>query len=75
MPPQNGSAIALPPEELQMGILRPPRVQALTGLSRSTIWRMVKDGSFPRPVRLGMRSIGWRESDVMHWLETRPTVD
>ena len=61
--------------ELQMGILRPPRVEALTGLSRSTIRRMVNDGSFPPPVRLGARSIGWRESDVMNWLETRPTVE
>ena len=58
-----------------MGILRPPRVEALTGLSRSTIRRMVNNGSFPPPVRLGLRSIGWRESDVMNWLETRPTVE
>ena len=58
-----------------MGILRPPKVQALTGLSRSTIGRMVKQGTFPAPVRLGMRSIGWRESDVLSWLESRPTVE
>ena len=32
-----------------MGILRPPKVQALTGLSRSTIGRMVKQGTFPAP--------------------------
>ena len=58
-----------------MGILRPPQVQALTGLSRSTILRMVKQGTFPAPVRLGSRSIGWREGEIVTWLETRPTVE
>ena len=58
-----------------MGFLRLPRVQTLTGLSRSTLWRMVKEGTFPKPLRLGKKAIGWRESDILNWLETRPTVE
>jgi prophage regulatory protein len=40
-------------------------------LSRSTLWRYTRSGDFPHPVRIGLRRIAWRESDVLHWLETR----
>jgi prophage regulatory protein len=32
---------------------------------------MMARGDFPRPVRLGIRAVGWRESDVRDWLESR----
>ncbi len=47
----------------------------MTGLSRTTIWRMVKTGRFPKPVELGPRAPGWRQSDVHGWLESRPEID
>ena len=49
-------------------VLRLPRVQARTGLSRSTIYVRVADGSFPKPVRLGARAIGWIEAEVDQWI-------
>lgn len=49
-------------------ILRLPAVIARTGLSRATIYRRFTHGSFPKPVRLTARSIGWRESDLERWL-------
>jgi len=49
-------------------ILRLPAVKARTGLSRSTIYLRVSGGSFPRPVSLGARAIGWLESDVEGWI-------
>ena len=49
-------------------VLRLPRVQARTGLSRSTIYVRVANGSFPQPVRLGARAIGWIESEVDAWI-------
>ena len=52
-------------------ILRLPRVKARTGLSRSTIYLRVAEGSFPRPVSLGGRAVGWVESEVQKWLEQR----
>jgi len=49
-------------------ILRPREVIKLTGLSRTTIWRGVSAGTFPRPVRLTSSTIGWCEGDVADWL-------
>jgi prophage regulatory protein len=49
-------------------ILRLPAVKARTGLSRSTIYLRVADGSFPRPVSLGARAVGWVESEVEDWI-------
>ena len=52
-------------------ILRLPVVKARTGLSRSTIYLHMTDGSFPRPVSLGARAIGWVESDVESWISRK----
>ena len=55
-------------------IMRIPEVVEVTGLSKTTIWRRVKSGDFPAPVRLGSlatRSIGWRSGQVQEWLDTR----
>jgi prophage regulatory protein len=52
-------------------ILRPREVIKITGLARTTIWRGVKAGTFPRPVRLTSSTIGWCENDVAHWLAER----
>ena len=52
-------------------VLRLPRVQARTGLARSTIYVRVADGSFPQPIRLGARAVGWIESEVDAWIRER----
>lgn len=52
-------------------ILRLPAVKARTGLSRSTIYLRVAEGTFPTPVRLGGRAVGWIESEIQQWLELR----
>lgn len=52
-------------------ILRRPDVEARTGLARSTIYAWMAAGTFPRPVALGARLVGWRESEIQAWLETR----
>lgn len=49
-------------------ILRLPKVQDRTGLSRSAIYQKVSEGSFPRQVSLGARAVGWLESEVDAWL-------
>ena len=53
-------------------MLRAPEVMARTGLSRVTIWRRVRAGTFPPPTELGENSIGWPESLITSWLEERP---
>ena len=53
-------------------ILRRVQVQARTGLSRSSIYKMMQENEFPRQVALGRRTIGWRSDDIDQWLESRP---
>ena len=52
-------------------ILRLPQVKAATGLSRSTIYAKVKAGEFPRYIALGVRSVGWLESEIQEWIDER----
>jgi len=52
-------------------ILRLPQVRTATGLSRSSIYAKVKEGSFPRYISLGARSVGWLESEVQAWIDER----
>ena len=52
-------------------ILRLPAVKTRTGLSRSTIYLRVSQGTFPRPVSLGGRAVGWVEGEIQSWLAER----
>jgi prophage regulatory protein len=52
--------------------LRLPQVKARTGLSRTTIHRLIKKGDFPSPKSLGPRAVGWKVSAVKDWCTSRP---
>ena len=52
-------------------MLRFPTVKARTGLSRSTIYLRISRGTFPAPVSLGGRAVGWIEAEVNAWLTAR----
>lgn len=54
--------------------LRMWAVTRMTGLGRSTIYRLVAQDKFPSPVRLANRAIAWRRTDLERWTEGRPTV-
>jgi predicted DNA-binding transcriptional regulator AlpA len=61
-------------------IIRRPEVRMLTGLSDSTIDRLVTAGAngneFPAPVSLtGSRAVGWRLSEILRWVATRPAAN
>ncbi len=56
-------------------ILRLPDVKALTGLSRSSIYLYIQSGFFPSPMKIGVRSVGWLESDIQEWISTRKGGD
>lgn len=49
-------------------ILRTKAVCERIGLSRTTLWRRVRGGEFPAPLRLGANAVGWREQVVEEWL-------
>ena len=55
-----------------MKILRTPEVVRLTGLSRVTLWRLERAKNFPSRLRLAANSVGWREDEVIQWIESRP---
>jgi prophage regulatory protein len=46
----------------------------MTGLGRTTIYRLMAQDKFPSPVRLAKRAIAWRRIDLEHWSAGRPTV-
>lgn len=55
-------------------IQRLPLVIGRTGLGRTSIYNGVKDGTFPSPIRLGPRAVGWHESDITEWINSRQQV-
>ena len=52
-------------------ILRRKQVEVRTGLSRSTLYARINAETFPAPVSLGPRAVGWIESDVQRWVADR----
>ncbi|MDU9410021.1 AlpA family transcriptional regulator [Pseudomonas sp. zfem001] len=54
-----------------MKILRLSAVIESTGLARSTIYKFVGTGDFPKPVPLVGRSVGWLESEIQEWIKGR----
>ncbi|RWN59618.1 AlpA family transcriptional regulator [Mesorhizobium sp.] len=52
-------------------ILRRDEVERATGLPRSTIYDKIAKGEFPKPIKLGTRSVGWLERDIAAWQKQR----
>lgn len=52
-------------------VLRLPEVCKVTGLCRSLIYQMQAEHRFPKGIKLGVRSVGWLQSEVQSWLEQR----
>jgi len=57
-----------------MHILRLSEVSQATGLSRSTIYRLVQAGNFPPSLKLTTRTIGWYSTDIETWIAARAAV-
>ena len=56
-------------------ILRRPEVERITSLSKASIYRAMAAGSFPRPLKIGVRSVGWPEAEIRAWVATRPRAN
>lgn len=55
-------------------LYRLPDVITISGRKRSTLYRGIAEGTFPRPVQLGPQSVGWRKSDLDAWIASRPVT-
>ena len=54
-----------------MKVLRLPSVCELTGVPRSTLYLYIKNNQFPKPIKLGVQSVGWIQAEVEQWLRQR----
>jgi prophage regulatory protein len=54
-----------------MKILRVPEVSDRIGYSIPSIWRLAREGKFPKPLKLGPQASGWLEDEVEAWINTR----
>ena len=50
-------------------IFRRRQLEERLGLTRSSIYKMMDDGEFPRPMKIGRRAVGWRADEIAQWLE------
>ncbi len=55
-------------EEFTMRFMKLKEVMQTTGLARSTIYKHIADGTFPKPVSLGGRSVAWIDNEVDDWM-------
>ncbi len=53
-------------------LLRRREVEELTGLSRASVYRLISEGEFPRPVRVSATAVRWKASDIDAWIKSRP---
>lgn len=52
-------------------LLRLPAVIQMTGLARSTIYRLIAEGEFPRSRRISSRLVAWSTADIAQWIDSR----
>ena len=56
---------------MKQTLLRFPDVINRTGLKRSSIYTRLKEGTFPKPIKIGERAIAWIESEIDQWITDR----
>jgi prophage regulatory protein len=68
MPVSHLELLATPPQEV---LLRIGSVCTITGLSVPTIYRMMPQGGFPRPLKITSHARAWKLSDINAWIDSR----
>ena len=53
-------------------LIKLPEVIEITGLSSSTIYRYLKEGRFPKQIRVGSRAVAWWLSEILEYIRNRP---
>lgn len=57
---------------MEATFLRRQEVERLTRLSRTSIYRKMRSGTFPLPLKLGARAVAWRADEIHEWIASRP---
>ncbi len=57
-----------------MKLIRLPTVMGSTGYGKSMIYKLIKEGQFPKPIQLGARAVAWVDEEVEAWIRERITV-
>jgi prophage regulatory protein len=65
----NNSTKEIMEPEPTVRLLRTPAVEKISGLTAREIYNRVKKGTFPRPLKLGRRSLAWLASDIETWIK------
>lgn len=55
-------------------LIRLPEVQHRVGLGRSTIYRWMSEGKFPKPVQLGGHTVAWNEVEICDWIRRKTRI-
>lgn len=71
MPLSNTAPAVSVPMPKRDKLLRLPQVETDIGCKKSTIYTMVRKGEFPPPIRVTRRMVGWPESLVQAWIQSR----
>jgi prophage regulatory protein len=54
-----------------MKLIKLKQVMDCTGLARSTVYKFMADGQFPKPVKLGSKMVAWVESEIQEWVNEK----
>lgn len=60
--------------EQQQVLLKIKQVLELVPVGKTTLYKMIDDGKFPRPIRLSERAVAWRKSDILQWIDNLETT-
>ena len=53
---------------MSLKIIKLPKVMEMTSFSVASIYRLCSEGKFPTKIKIGARSVGWRESDIINYI-------
>ncbi len=57
--------------DISSGFIRQKQLLPMLGFSAPTLWRKVKEGSFPKPVKLSTNITAWNKADILLWIEEK----
>lgn len=58
-------------QQMAERVLRIDDVVGLVGMSRAWLYKRMAAGGFPKPLKLGLKAVGWRQSEVLRWIDER----